>query len=122
MRELANATARPDRTAPVVYATLTREQVARLAEVEEVVGLFLYDPTGVDDLDDSIDIANSAAVHLSGIGGQGVRVAVFEDGPDVTTDLDIEDSFDNTPATSNHSRHVHAIIKNVEASPQRPRA
>ena len=116
VREVANAPARPDRLAPVVYATLTREQVTRLAEVDDVVGLFLYDPTGVDDLDDSIDVANSNAVHLSGIGGQGVRVAVFEDGPDVTTNLDIEDAFDSTPATSSHSRHVHAIIKNVEAN------
>ena len=88
--------------------------MARLADHDDVVGLFLYDPTGVDDLDDSIDVANSDGVHASGIRGQGVRVAVFEQGPDVTTDLDIEDQFDNTPATSSHSRHVHGIIKNVE--------
>ena len=116
VREVADVTARPDRLAPVVYATLTREQVTRLAEADEVVGLFRYDPTGVEDLDASIDIASSGAVHLSGTGGQGVRVAVFEDGPDVTSELDIEDSFDSTPTTSSHSRHVHAIIKNVEAN------
>jgi len=114
VREVTDAEAQPDRLAPVVYATLTREQVARLADHDDVVGLFLYDPTGVDDLDDSIDVANSDGVHASGIRGQGVRVAVFEQGPDVTTDLDIEDQFDNTPATSSHSRHVHGIIKNVE--------
>ena len=45
-----------------------------------------------------------------------MRVAVFEQGPDVTTNLDIQDAFDNTPTTSSHSRHVHGIIKNVEAN------
>lgn len=116
VREVAGADARPDRLAPVVYATLGRDQVDRLAEQDDVVGLFLYDPTGVDDLDDSLDVANSDAVHAAGVGGQGVRVAVFEQGPDVTSDLDIEDEFDSTPATSSHSRHVHGIIKNVEAN------
>ena len=116
MREVANATARPDRPAPVVYATLTREQVARLADVDDVVGLFLYDPTGVDDLDDSIDVANSdrgpCVRHWRpGRARSGLRAGTGRD-----HDLDIEDAFDNTPATSSHSRHVHGIIKNVEAN------
>lgn len=113
--EVADVEVRADRVAPVVFAKLDREQVRRLAESDQVAGLFLYDPEGVDDLDDSIDVANSDTVHAAGIGGQGVRVAVFERGPDDDSDLDVEDVFDSTPNTSDHSRHVHGIIKNVEA-------
>lgn len=114
VREVAGDQVRPDRHAPVVYAWLSDESVRALAERDDVAGLFLYDPDGVDDLDNSIDVANSDAVHASGVGGQGVRVAVFEQGPDVLTNLDVEDRFDATPSTSSHSRHVHGIIKNVQ--------
>ena len=104
---------RPSRMAPTVRAVLPAEQIRELAEDERVAALFLYDPEGVDDLDDSQDIANSDNVHTLGFDGSGVRVAVFERHPDNTSNLDIEDQFDATPSTSQHSRHVHGIIKNT---------
>ncbi|MGH9891693.1 MAG: S8/S53 family peptidase, partial [bacterium] len=73
-----------------------------------------YEPDGIDDLGDSIAIANSNDVHSLGVDGSGVRVAVWENGPTNTTDLDIEDVYTTSPSTSNHSQNVHAIIKNVE--------
>jgi hypothetical protein len=59
-------------------------------------------------------IANSDDVHALGARGAGVRVAVWERGPDDTSELDIEDRFDSSGSTSSHSRLVHAVIKNTE--------
>ena len=46
--------------------------------------------------------------------GAGVNVAVYEEGPDDRSLLSITDRFTTTPNTSDHSRHTHGIIKNVE--------
>ena len=62
-------------------------------------------------------IAQSDTVHSSlGITGKGVNVAVYEDGPDVTTHLSITAQFLANPATDDHARHTHGIIKNIEAN------
>lgn len=106
---------RPARLAPVVRATVPARSVRDLARDDTVAAVFLYDPEGVDDLDDSMDIAASDTVHGLGFTGSGARVAVWERGPDSTADLDVEDQFDATPDTSDHSRHVHGIIKNTQS-------
>jgi len=103
-----------DAAAPVVYARLTKQAIRRLEKSERVAAIFLYDPRGFDDLDDSIEIANSDDVHALGARGLGVRVAVWERGPDSVNDLDIEDRFETPGSMSSHSRLVHGIIKNVE--------
>jgi hypothetical protein len=90
--------------------------VQQLAKRKEVAAVFLYDPEGIDDLKDSIAIANSDDVHSAGPKGSGVKVAVWEDGPTSTTNLTIEARYDTSPATSDHSQNVHAIIKNKEAN------
>jgi len=77
--------------------------------------VFYYDPEGIEDLVDSIEVANSDDVHSAGPKGAGVKVAVWESGPTSTTDLVIEAAFDSTPSTSDHSQHVHGIIKNKES-------
>jgi Subtilase family len=103
-----------DEAAPVVFARLRPRAIRMLAERDEVAGIFLYDPEGIEDLDDSIDIANSDDVHSAGPKGSGVRVAVWENGPDDTDELVIEDEYTSSPSTSDHARLTHAIVKNKE--------
>jgi hypothetical protein len=67
-------------------------------------------------------IAGSDDVHALGFRGAGIRVAVWEDGPDDTTNLSIAGRFTSSPSTSDHSRHVHGIIRNVERNAPRGHA
>jgi hypothetical protein len=101
-----------DESAPVVFAELDADTIRRLAELPEVSMLFLYDREGIEDLSDSMAIAQSVEAHELGYTGSGVKVAVYERGPDDTTDLRITARFRSNPSTSNHSRHTHGIIKN----------
>jgi hypothetical protein len=106
---------RVDDAAPVVFAEMRRGDIRKLAERDEIAAVFLYDPKGVDDLKDSIAVANSDDVHTAGVKGAGTKVAVWEDGPTSTTNLVIEARYTSSPATSDHSQHVHGIIKNKES-------
>jgi hypothetical protein len=114
VKELRGRDVRVDDAAPVVFARLQRRALEELAGRDEVAGIFLYEPEGIEDLDDSIDVANSDDVHDLGVTGSDVKVAVWENGPASTTDLVIEARYTTSPATSNHSQHVHGIIKNKE--------
>ena len=106
---------RADIHAPVIYCVLTRGQIETLAKDPEVAGLFLHEPEGIEDLDTSMAISNADDVQeVMGFTGSGVRVAVWERGPDDTSDLSIEGRFLTEPNTSAHSRLTHAIIKNIE--------
>lgn len=105
---------RLDQAAPVIFAELDRQTIRRLAEVQEVSMIFLYEREGVEDLSDSIAIAQSDEAHTLGYTGSGVKVAVYEDGPDDTTDLRIAARYRTDPVTSEHSRHTHGIVKNRE--------
>src|SRR5215211_3900015 len=105
----------PDPVAPVVYAELTRAEIEALAKDRAVAGVFLHEREGIEDLVNSIGIANSDDVHTLGFRGSGVKVAVWEDSPDVTTDLSIAARFKSSGfATSDHARHTHGIVKNIE--------
>lgn len=108
--------ARADELAPVVYARLDKAAIRRLQENPRIAGIFRYDPRGFDDLDDSIAIANSDDVHALGARGRGIRVAVWERGPDSTTNLAIAGTFDANGAMSTHSRLVHGVIRNTQAN------
>ncbi|MET3769486.1 hypothetical protein ABIB15_002188 [Marisediminicola sp. UYEF4] len=110
---------RIDQAAPVVYGRMPADAVRRLAEHDLVAGVFRYDREGVDDLDDSIAIHNSDDAHSAGFTGAGVDVAVYEQGPDVTTNLAISGRFETPGAMSSHSRMTHGIIRNTERN--RPR-
>jgi hypothetical protein len=114
--ELGAREIRFDEAAPVVFARMKKRSIQQLAKRKEVAGIFFYDPEGIEDLEDSIAIANSDDVHTAGPKGAGVKVAVWEDGPTSTANLVIEARYDSTPSTSDHSENVHAIIKNKEAS------
>ena len=108
--------ARPDPLAPVVYARLDRRAIRDLARSDRVAAVFAYDPRGFDDLEDSIDIADSGVVHALGARGRGTRVAVWENGPDSTANLNIQGRFDTSPTTSTHSRLVHSVIANTQTT------
>jgi hypothetical protein len=103
---------RVDEMAPIIFAELDRQTIRRLAETPEVSMVFLYDRRGFDDLSDSLAIAQSDDAHTLGYTGSDVKVAVYEKGPDDTTDLRITARFRTDPDTSDHSRHTHGIIKN----------
>jgi hypothetical protein len=105
---------RLDDAAPVVFAKVPKRAVKELAVRDEVAGVFLYEPDGIDDLQDSIDVANSDDVHDLGTDGSGVKVAVWENGPTSIANLVIEARYTSSPTTSDHSENVHAIIKNRE--------
>lgn len=104
-----------DKAAPVIFAELDRQAIRRLARSPDVSMIFLYEREGIEDLSDSIAIAQSDDAHTLGYTGSGVKVAVYEQGPDVTTDLRIAARYRTDPATSQHSRHTHGIIKNRES-------
>jgi hypothetical protein len=114
IKKLRGTRITPDAAVPVVYARLDSRSIRKLARSNQVARIFLYDPKGIEDLDDSIAIANSDDVHSLGAKGKGVKVAVWESGPDSTANLVITDRFTSTPQTSDHSRHVHGIIRNKE--------
>jgi Subtilase family len=109
--------ARADEHAPVVYAEVSPEEIRALAKRPDVVGLFLHETEGIEDLADSMAIANSDDVHSLGFKGSGIKVAVWENAPDVTTNLSITARFKTSGfSTSDHARHTHGIVKNIEAN------
>jgi hypothetical protein len=115
LREHGAADPRPDPDVPVVYAEMPARNIRPLEKRDEVAGLFLHETEGELDLTNSMAIAQSDKVQSNlSITGKGVNVAVYEDGPDDTTDLSITAAFLSNPATSQHSRHTHGIVKNVE--------
>ncbi len=98
-----------------MFANIPKSAIPKLAKRKDVVGIFHHDTKGIEDLDDSMAIANSDDVHASGEKGRGVKVAVWESGPDDTSDLVIASFYDSNQSNqSDHSRHTHAIVKNKE--------
>jgi hypothetical protein len=106
---------RIDPHVPVVYCKVTAAQLAKLQKHADVLAVFLHEKEGKLDLNNSMSVAQSDRVQSTlSVTGRGVNVAVYEDGPDVTTNLAITAAFLSNPATSSHSRHTHGIIKNIE--------
>ncbi len=105
-----------DEIAPVVTVKMPVSSLRALESKDEVAGLFLHEEKGIEDLEDSISIAQSDLVHSTGETGSGVRVAVWESGPTSNSDLTIAGKYKSNPSTSNHSQNVHAIIRNKEAN------
>jgi hypothetical protein len=116
---LGDVRLRGDRLAPVVYGELTREQIEALARNDDVAAIFPYDPRPVLDLTNSLAISEATSPQAAGTTGAGIRVAVFEGGPDVVTNLDIEAFYDTSQSDmSDHARMTHGIVKNT--SPTEP--
>src|SRR5512132_1985816 len=109
---------RADEVVPSVRATATVAQIRRLAENKAVGAILFDDVSAINDLADSIAVARSDRAHAAGFDGTGIRVAVFESGPSVTTNLVFAGRFTSSPSASNHARLTSAIIKNIE--PNKP--
>lgn len=106
---------KPHRSAPVVETTVTLRQARALAKSKDVAMLFYAERGGIEDLDDSMAIAQTDDVHAQGKKGAGVKLAVWENGPDDTSLLDITAFYDSTQANqSEHATHTHGIVKNTE--------
>jgi hypothetical protein len=105
-----------DDAMPFLRVTASAAQIRRLAE-NRAVGVVLFDDkTAVNDLSNSIAVARSDRAHQAGFDGTGIRVAVWEDGPSVTTNLMFAGRFSSSPSASNHARLTSAIVKNTEAN------
>jgi hypothetical protein len=113
---------RTDDAAPFVRATATVAQIRRLAGNAAVGAIYFDDVSAVNDLADSIAVARSDRAHALGFDGTGIRVAVFESGPNVTTNLSFAARFTSSPgastASNDHARLTSAIVKNIE--PNKP--
>ncbi|MEA3020514.1 MAG: hypothetical protein QOI47_2038, partial [Actinomycetota bacterium] len=99
---------------PAVHVTATPDQIRKLAKSATVGVVLLDDRTAINDLRDSIAVAHSDTAHTAGFDGTGIRVAVWEDGPSVTTNLVFAGRFSTSPAASDHARLTSAIVKNTE--------
>ena len=104
----------PDDAVPIVRAIATAAQLRELARNAAIGVIMFDDTTAINDLGDSIAVARSNRAHLAGFGGSGVRVAVWEDGPSVTTNLSFAGRFSTSPVASNHARLTSAVVKNIE--------
>jgi hypothetical protein len=105
---------KPDDVVPVIRATATVAQLRRLARNPAIGVIMFDDTTAINDLGNSISVARSDRAHLLGFNGSGIRVAVWEDGPSVTTNLSFAGRFSTTPPASDHARLTSAIVKNIE--------
>ncbi|GAA5026286.1 S8 family serine peptidase [Microbacterium fluvii] len=113
-REHGLEVARVDQAAPVVYGRMPAEAVRALADDPLVAGVFTHHDDVVEDLGDSIAVHNSDDAHAAGFTGDGVRVAVYEDSPDVTTNLVISGQYTSSGSPSSHARMTTGIIRNSE--------
>jgi hypothetical protein len=107
---------RRDDGVPALHVTATPDQIRRLGRTPSVGAVLLDDPTAILDLKDSIAVAHSDSAHTAGFDGTGIRVAVWEDGPSVTTNLVFAGRFSTSPPASNHARLTNAVVKNTEAN------
>ncbi len=107
---------KPDDAVPLVRATATVAQLRELARNPNIGIIHFDDTTAINDLKDSIGVARSDRAQNLGFDGTGIRVAVWEDGPSVLTNLSFAGQFSTTPNASNHARLTSAIIKNSEAN------
>jgi hypothetical protein len=110
------ADAKPDDAVPFIRATASPAQIRTLAANKAVGIIFFDDTTAINDLGASIAVARSDRAHLAGFDGTGIRVAVWENGPSVTTNLSFAGRFTTSPSASDHARLTSAVVKNIEAN------
>lgn len=105
-----------DAPEPFIRARATAEQIRELAQNDVVGVIFFDDTTEVLDLGNSIAVARSDQAHTAGFDGTGIRAAVWETGPSVTTNLTFAGRFTATPGASNHARLTSAVVRNTETN------
>ncbi|MDF2188381.1 S8 family serine peptidase [Paraflavitalea sp. CAU 1676] len=102
---------------PLFFAKASRRTIDLIKNDPLVLGIFYNDKKYFLSLDTSLSRSGAAEAQTEGLSnlGKDIKVAVWEDAPDVLTNLTIEGYFDSTtPTTSSHARLVSAIIKNKE--------
>jgi hypothetical protein len=101
---------------PAIHAVMTVSQVQKLKDADpDQIGVVLLDDThGFPDLANSQAISRADVAHNRGFSGNGVKVAVFEDGPSVLNNLVFDGQYQANPPASDHARLTNAIIKNTE--------
>lgn len=118
LKELGVKAAHDSADGPPLRVTLSAAKIRELAGSDAVGAIFVDDRDGINDLADSIAVARSDRAQNQGFTGRGVRVAVFENGPKTTTNLDLAGRFTTSPTSSTnedkHARLTHAIVKNTE--------
>jgi hypothetical protein len=103
------------RAAPLLLAELTPPQIREVAEWRGVSALFLHEREGIEDIRDSMKISGAnELVNVEGWRATGVRVGVWENGADDTSQLVIQAQFSSTPETRQHTRLVTGIIRNTQ--------
>jgi hypothetical protein len=102
---------------PLLLAEASAEQIRRMAQSPRVGAIYLRELDGVDNLGTSLAISRGAGAVADGFTGSGVKVAVWERGPDNTTNLSITAQFATGIAatTSQHARLTTGIIRNSQA-------
>jgi len=105
-----------DESMPFLRLRASAAQLRDLARDKAVGAVHFDDVSAINDLGDSIAVARSDRAHTAGFDGTGIRVAVWEDGPSVTTNLTFAGRFTTTPSASNHARLTSAVVKNTETN------
>lgn len=104
---------------PFVIAKLTAGRVKQLAANAATQMFLHYDTKAIMDLADAMSIAGANTVVSAGTRGAGIKVAVYEDCPDDTTNLVIAGAYHTAAglgcSANNHTRHVTGIIRNNQA-------
>ena len=72
---------RSDEAAPVLFGRVAAGQIAKMANRADVAAVFLYEPEGFVDLDDSIAIANADDAACRGCDGRGRQRRRLRGGP-----------------------------------------
>jgi hypothetical protein len=91
-----------DSLAPVVYTSLTPEQINEVAQLPEVTRIFLHETEGTDDIRGSMELSHCNEVHLlrPPINGNRIKVAVWE------------------RADGDHAKRVQAVIQTGSGDPR----
>lgn len=103
---------------PLFFARASKGAIEFLKRDPLVLGIFFNDRSYHEALNTSLSKSGAAEAQNANMTtlGKDIKVAVWENAPDVITDLTIEGYYDPaTPGKSSHARLVSSIIKNKEA-------
>ncbi len=102
---------------PLFFAKATKRTIDLVKNDPLVLGIFFNDRSYFESLSTSLSRSGAAEAQTAGMTslGKDIKVAVWENAPDLLTNLTIEGYYDPaTPNVSDHARLVSAIIKNKE--------
>ncbi|RYZ28266.1 MAG: hypothetical protein EOO10_10140 [Chitinophagaceae bacterium] len=103
---------------PLFFAKTTKRTIDLIKNDPLVLGIFFNDRTYFESLTTSLSRSGAAEAQAANMTtlGKDIKVAVWENAPDIVTNLTIEGYYDPArPNVSDHARLVSGIIKNKEA-------